>query len=149
MYLFKASGATYPAVINRSTHAFRYAPADDATDQLVLFAMNREDTGTSRQVRHLGKVLRVQRAPADLDRTFPGVRASSRWQFVVELYGVTRLACPFDLTQVDGLDAAPYRTAQAFRRLPDVDAMAVTRHLMATNPDAVLQILNAAPPTTT
>lgn len=146
MYLFKAAGGTYPRVINQKLHAFPHAPVEAGAHELVLFSMNRADVGTDRQIRHAGRIRSIKPATADLDLRFPGERASERWGYVVEMYGVERLDRPFDLTQVAGLDAAPYRPVQGFRRFPPPDDAAVLEHLMRTNGDVVLRLLNANSP---
>jgi len=146
VFLFKASGATYRRVIKQSKHAFPYAPRDVHEDEFVLLSKNREDCAdTERQIQYVAKVLTV-RAPVtgELDASFPGVNASSRFGSIVELYWSKPLAKPFNLSEVAHFNYRHYDTVQDFAQLHETDAQAIVDHLGSTNDQVLLDFLNNA-----
>lgn len=148
MFLFKASGKTYMRVVRRGTHAFAHAPTEVNRDELVLLSKNREDCRPGeRQIRFVGKIHEVRVAlPSELDHFFPGMDAAKRWQYTIRLYNVFPVPEPFDLAQVPGLDAVHFRTVQGFSRLSHNDQAALVSFLISTNPQLVIDILNAEGP---
>jgi hypothetical protein len=148
MFLFKASGATYRAVLRQRVHAFPKSPREVNGDELVLLSKNKEDCEQlERQVQHLAKLRRVRRATREeLDRWFPNVRASERWQYAVELYLVQVLDKPFNLRNVPGINAKHYNTVQAFATLSESEELSLTEYLCKTNPRVVAAFLNADRP---
>lgn len=146
MFLFKASGATYRKVIKQRIHAFQYSPSEVKGDELVLLSKNKEDCVLAeKQVQAVAKLDKVRRATAEeLDRFFPGSQASERWKHAVELYWMRPLTKPFNLSAIRGLNANRYNTVQGFARLDEGDDLAVIQHLIKTNPDILLDIVNNA-----
>jgi hypothetical protein len=146
VFLFKSSGATYRKVIKHAAHAFQYSPAEVNGDELVLLSMNREDCKPlEKQIRAVAKLDQVRKATGEeLESFFPGVAASVRWKFAVELYWVRPLSVPFNLSAIKGFNATRYKAVQGFARLDDGDDLAVVQHLIRTNPIIVLDILNNA-----
>ena len=146
MFLFKASGATYRKVAKQSKHAFPFSPTDVVGDEFVLLSKNREDCATSeRQIQYVAKVLSV-RSPAagELEAAFPNVNAGARFGCVVDLYWSRPLANAFNLSEVPGLNYRRYDTVQDFAKLDEADALAVVRHLTATNGELLLDFVNNA-----
>lgn len=148
MFLFKASGKTYMRVVRRGTHAFAHSPTEVNRDELVLLSKNREDCRPGEhQIQFVGKIDEVRLAsPSELDEFFPGVDAAERWQYAIRLYNVFPVPAPFDLAHVPGLNEVHYRTVQGFSRLSDDDQAALVTFLISTNPQLVLDILNAEGP---
>src|SRR5688572_21067239 len=114
MFLFKSAGTNYRRVIKRKVHAFQFAPVEVNRDELILLSKNREDCAmTEKQVQTVAKLQRVRPATAtELDEFFPGVRASERWKYIVQLYWVRPLPAPFNLSSVSGFNAKRYGTVQ-------------------------------------
>jgi hypothetical protein len=144
MFLYKSSGATYRKVVRQSVHAFPYSPVDARHDEFVLLSKNRADCrDTEKQVQYIAKVLEVQPAtPAQLDELFPGVGAGRRFRYTIKLYWVKPLPQPFNLSGITGFKAKRYNTVQDFAKLDNEDAQALFRHLVATNSDVVLDVVN-------
>lgn len=151
MFLFKASGATYGKVVEQSVHAFPYSPLDVQGDEFVLLSKNKDDCALlERQIQFVAKLIEVRRATeGELERFFPGVNAASRFEYVAELYWLRRLPKPFNLTGALGPRARRYDTVQDFAKLDHDDDLAILRHLLKTNPDVILDVVNNAerPPT--
>jgi hypothetical protein len=148
MFLFKASGATYRRVIEQGIHAFQYPPSEVHGNELVLLSKNKNACKLlERQVQTVAKLYRVRPATsAELDHFFPGVRASARWDYAVELYWMRPLSMPFNLAGIKGFNARRYNTVQGFARLDEGDDLAVIRHLVKTNPAILMDIVNNAEP---
>lgn len=146
MYLMKASGATYARVLRICKHAFRDRPSEISEDEFVLLSKNAEDCAdTELQVQYVAKVFRVRPAkPAELDTSFPGVRAGERWEYVVELYWPKKLERPFNLTGVPRFNGRRYGQVQAFAKLDPEDELPLLDHLVRTNGAVLLDILNNA-----
>ena len=146
MFLFKASAKTYGKVVKQAVHAFPHSPAEVRGDEFVLLSKNREDCALlEKQVQYVAKLLAVRPATEDeLERFFPGVNATARWKHVVELYWLRPLVKPFNLSGIPGLNAKRYDPIQGFAKLDDEDALALLRHLQATNPDVLLDFVNNA-----
>jgi len=146
MYLYKASGATYRRVIRQELHAFPYPPAEVSEDEFILLSKNREDCGMlEKQVQYAAKLRSVRLATnAELDAFFPGVDAAARWRYAMQLYWVRQFQRPFNLADVPGLNAKRYATVQGFAKLDAADELAVLRHMMATNSDLILDVINNA-----
>jgi hypothetical protein len=146
MFLFKASGATYEKVLSQGVHAFQYSPAEVNGDELVVLSKNKSDCKLlERQVQAVAKLDQVRIAtPEELDEFFPGVKASERWKYAVELYWVRALTQPFNLIGIKGFNAKRYKTVQGFARLDEGDDVAFVRHLAKTNPAVLLDIVNNA-----
>src|SRR4051812_3064165 len=118
MFLFKASGDTYRAVVRHQLHAFAYSPHDPHNDEVVLLSKNREDCANlEKQVQHLARIQHIRPARGDeLDRYFHGVGASARWKHVVKLYWVRPLVRQFNLHNVKDFNATHYNTVQGFAK---------------------------------
>ncbi len=146
MFLFKASGATYQKVIKQRIHAFQHSPSEVNGDELVLLSKNKEDCVLAeKQVQAVAKLDKLRRATAaELDQFFPGSLASERWKYAVELYWMRPLIKPFNLSAIRWLQAKRYNTVQGFARLDEGDDLAVIQHLIKTNPDILLDIVNNA-----
>lgn len=146
MYLYKASGATYRTVVRKELHAFPYSPAEVSEDECILLSKNREDCAMlEKQVQYAAKLHSVRAATEEeLDAFFPDVAASGRWRFALKLYWVRPFRRPFNLTEVTGLNAKRYSTVQGFAKLDPTDELAMLRHLIATNADLILDVLNNA-----
>jgi hypothetical protein len=148
MILMKASGATYSMVVKQTVHAFTKRPAGIHPDEFVLLSKNREDCSMlEKQIQHIAKVLKVREASAEeLERLFPGVGASDRWKWVVELYWVHRLPKPFNLAEITGFNFEHYQTVQAFAQVKESDALMLLDYLRLTNLPSLLDVLNNADP---
>jgi hypothetical protein len=144
MFLFKASGKTYHQVVRQSLHAFPLSPSEADVGQFVLLSKNREDCRlTEKQIQHVAKVLEVRPATAaELEASFPGVDAGSRFRFVVRLYWLERLDHPFNLADIQGVNFRRYDPVQDFARLDDDDERLVVKHMIQTNGRIVLSYLN-------
>ena len=146
MFLFKSSGDTYRKVVKQSVHAFPCRPSEARGDEFILLSKNRADCkGLEKQVQWVAKLLKVRPAtPIELDRLFPKVGAGSRWDHVVELYWVRKLAKPFNLSGVRGFNAKRYDTVQEFAKLENADERILFQHLVDTNAGVVLDVVNNA-----
>jgi hypothetical protein len=146
MFLFKASGATYTRVLEKGVHAFQYSPAEVNGDELILLSKNKKNCKLlERQVQAVAKLDLVRPAtPTELEESFPGVKASERWKYAVELYCIRPLTQPFNLVGIKGFNAERYKTVQGFARLDEGDDIALVRHLAKTNPAILLDIVNNA-----
>jgi hypothetical protein len=146
MYLYKASGSTYTRVIHEELHAFPYSPAEVSEDEFILLSKNREDCAMlEKQVQYAAKLHSVRPATqAELERFFPQVAAGARWRFALKLYWVRPFRRPFNLSDVRGLNAKRYATVQGFAKLDAADELVMLRHLIATNADLVLDVINHA-----
>lgn len=146
MFLFKSSGATYRQVVRQGTHAFASSPSDIHGDELVLLSKNREDChGLERQIQYLAKVSAVTKADAtELDQAFPGVAASTRWEYAISLYEVRPLSTPFNLHEIPGFQHRRYDQVQSFARIRLDDAGVLITYLQRTNTEVLLHYLNQA-----
>lgn len=151
MFLFKASGKTYRRVALGAVHAFPHSPAEANEGELVLLSKNREDCRPSeKQIRFTARIRDIREArPTELEKLFPAVGAEVRWKSAIRLYSVCELAQPFDLNEIDGLNAKHYRTVQGFSRLGESDMAALFTFLVATNPKLIIDMLNAEEPDNT
>lgn len=148
MFLFKAAGATYRKVVTQAVHAFQYGSADGHVDEAILLSKNREDCHLlEKQVQHIAKLRQIRLAtPEELERLFPGVGAAERWNHIVELYWVSALSQPFNLSDVPGFSYRKYNTAQRFKKLDEGDSAALLAHLVETNAEVLLDTVNNAEP---
>ena len=146
MFLFRASGATYPRVVRLGKHAFPLSPAEVQGDEFVLLSKNKEDCAlTERQIQYVAKVLAVRPAHSgELEGDFPLQDADTRWKYVVELYWTRALERPFSLNEVPGLTFKRYDTVQGFALLEPSDARAALAFLMDTNGRVLLDVVNNA-----
>jgi len=148
MLLFKASGQTYPGIIAHRRHAFHAKPQTFHRNELVLLSKNRTDcVGLEKQVQYVGKLVHI-RKPVSADEFelyWPGARGAERWNYVAELYCIQRLNVPFNLNEVRDLDWKHFKTVQGFAVFREPDATPLMRFLTATNPDIVLDLMNADP----
>src|SRR6266853_2306499 len=126
MFLFKAAGSTYDRVIESGIHAFQYSPVEVNGHELVLLSKNKEDCALlERQVQAVAKLDQVRTATAsELEEFFPGVAASARWKYAVELYWMRPLASPFNLAGIKGFNYKRYATVQGFARIDPGDDLA-------------------------
>ena len=146
MILFKASGKTYRRVVTQARHAFPYSPMDVRPHEFVLLSKNREDCRpTENQIQYVAKLLAIDAvAPAELEKQFPAVNASSRWSYLATLYWSRPLKRSFNLSQIEGLDAKRYATVQEFARLDEGDEVLVFDFLCKSNPETITDFVNNA-----
>jgi len=146
VYLYKASGATYKRVVRQELHAFPYPLTEVSEDEFILLSKNREDcTMLEKQVQYAAKLHSVRPATeAELDAFFPGVAAGDRWRFTLKLYWVRAFQKPFNLAEISGLNARRYATVQGFAKLDPADELAMLRHLIISNSDFILDVINNA-----
>jgi hypothetical protein len=148
MFLFKASGKTYRRVARGAVHAFPHPPSDANADEVVFLSKNREDCRLGeRQIRFAARIRDIRPArPSELESLFPGVSAEERWKSVIRLYCVREIQNPFDLAQIKRFNAKHYSTVQGFARVRPDDARPLLEFLAQTNPQLILDMLNAEGP---
>ena len=117
MYIFKTSGTTFESVIYNQKHAFRGQPRDWFPGEIVLVNKSKKDCGSNeKQISYIMRLVTIRTTSnEEIEKYWPG--NPGRWRYIVECMGTERLSNPFNLEDVLGEAAAPYKPAVNFRKL--------------------------------